>query len=93
MTNLIKIYTLYNVHSHKERDVLKDLLENHLPKEYTKKVIKKLALEEIAVSSGAVRNVKYGYCKNMAVFNAIIEIAREQKEISDRLKKNLQKAG
>lgn len=89
MTNLNKLYTLYDVKSHKEQEALKDLLTNHLPKEYTSKVIEKLASDKITVDSQTVRNTKGGICKNILVFNAIIEIAKTYKEISKRLKSNL----
>ena len=89
MTNLNKLYTLYDVHSHKEQETLKDLLSNHLPKEYTSKVIVKLASEELIVDSQMVRNTKSGISKNILVFNAIIEIAKEYKAAANRLKKNL----
>lgn len=91
MTNLNKLYTLYNVHTHNEQETLKDLLLNHLPKEYTSKVISKLETEEIIVDSQTVRNIKSGISKNILVFNAIIEIAKEYKTISNRLKTNLKK--
>tara|TARA_R110000868_G_scaffold56488_13_gene174876 strand:+ start:9241 stop:9519 length:279 start_codon:yes stop_codon:yes gene_type:complete len=91
MTNLNKLYTLYDVHSHKEQETLKDLLSNHLPKEYTNKVIARLASEGIKVDSQTVRNTKSGISKNILVFNAIIEMAKEYKSVSNRLKKNLQK--
>lgn len=89
MTNLNKLYTLYDVHSPKEQQTLEDLLANHLPKEYTAKVILKLANEDILVDSQTVRNIKSGINKNILVFSAIIEIATEYKAISIRLKKNL----
>lgn len=92
MTNLNKLTTLYNVQTHKEQEVLKDLIENHLPNEYTALVIKKLQENNQKVSSSMVRNVKCGTNKNIAVFNAIIEVAKEHKMISQQLKKNLQKA-
>lgn len=91
MTNLNKLCTLYNVHSTKEQETLKDLLTNHLPKEYTNKIIAKLALEGIEVDSQTIRNTKSGISKNVLVFNAIIEMAKEYKSVSNRLKKNLQK--
>ncbi len=91
MTNLNKLYTLYDVQLHKEQQVLKDLLENHLPKEYTSKVIRKLANDNIVVDSQTVRNIKSGISKNILIFNAIIEVAKAYKDISNRLKKNLQK--
>lgn len=89
MTNLNKLYTLYDVHSQIEQETLKDLLTNHLPKEYTAKVIRKLANENIIVDSQMVRNIKSGISKNILVFNAIVEIAKEYKTISNLLKKNL----
>ncbi len=91
MTNLNKLYTLYNVESIKEKEVLKDLLVNHLPKEYTAKVILRLAKDKIKTDSQTVRNTKSGISKNILIFNAIIEVAKEHKYISNRLKKNLQK--
>lgn len=91
MTNLNKLYTLYNVYTHNEQETLKDLLLNHLPKEYTGKVISKLETEDIIVDSQTVRNTKSGISKNILVFNAIIEIAKEYKTISNRLKTNLKK--
>ena len=90
MTNLNKLYTLYNVQSIKEQEVLKDLLVNHLPKEYTAKVIFKLANDNIKTDSQTVRNTKSGISKNILIFNAIIEVAKDHKHISNRLKKNLQ---
>lgn len=92
MTNLNKLCILYDVDPQKEREVLKDLLINHLPKEYTAKVIHKLALVNIDTDSQTIRNVKSGITKNILVFNAIVEVAKEYKGISHRLKKNLQKA-
>jgi uncharacterized protein YaaW (UPF0174 family) len=92
MTNLNKLYALYDVYGTKEQEVLKDLLENHLPKEYTSKVISKLSDEEgIAVDSQTVRNIKSGISKNIKVFNAIIEVAKEYETISNRLKNNLKR--
>jgi len=52
MTNLNKLYTLYDVHSY---------------------------------------NTKNGISKNIIVFNAIIEIAKEYKDTSNQLKRNLQR--
>ena len=92
MTNLNKLYTFYDITTQKEQEVLKDLLINHLPKEYTTKVINKLSTHNISIDSQTIRNTKSGISKNLLVFNAIIEIAKEYKEMSNRLKKNLQKA-
>ncbi len=89
MTNLNKLYTLYDIHGHKEQKALKDLLTNHLPKEYTSKVIDKLRANKVSVDSQTVRNTKAGISKNILVFNAILEIAKEYKTMSDRLKKIL----
>ncbi|WP_303318215.1 hypothetical protein Q4Q34_11095 [Flavivirga abyssicola] len=89
MTNLNKLYALYNIDIHKEQETLKDLLVNHLPKEYTSKVMDKLNTNEIIVDSQTVRNTKAGISKNILVFNAIIEVAKEYKAMSNRLKKNL----
>ncbi|GAA3616838.1 hypothetical protein Q4Q39_00785 [Flavivirga amylovorans] len=89
MTNLNKLYALYNIEMHKDQETLKDLLENHLPKEYTSKVIQKLKTNEIIVDSQMVRNTKAGISKNILVFNAIIEVAKEYKIMANRLKKNL----
>lgn len=93
MTKINKIASFYNVHSHKELKVLEDLIENHIPGRYTQKVINKLAKEGIAVSSDVVRNIKGGFEKDVRVFNAIIEVAKENKAGLDRLKNNLQNAG
>lgn len=90
MTNLNKLYTLYDVHSKKEQEALKDLLVNHLPKEYTAKVIHKLSADNIVIDSQTIRNTKSGITKNILVFNAIIEVANEFKAISNRFKENLQ---
>ncbi|TGV00518.1 hypothetical protein [Flavivirga rizhaonensis] len=89
MTNLNKLYALYGIDIHKEQETLKDLLVNHLPKEYTSKVMDKLNTNEIIVDSQTVRNTKAGISKNILVFNAIIEVAKEYKTMSNRLKKNL----
>jgi hypothetical protein len=91
MTNLNKLYTLYDINGPKAQESLKDLLLNHLPKEYTSKVINKLNLENITVDSQTVRNTKAGIIKNILVFNAIIEIASEHKSLSNHLKNNLLK--
>ena len=91
MTNLNKLYTLYNIHGAKAQEALKDLLTNHLPKEYTTKVIKKLSNEDVTVDSQTVRNTKAGITKNILIFNAIIEIAKEYQALSNQLKKNLLK--
>ncbi|GGD29117.1 hypothetical protein [Hyunsoonleella pacifica] len=89
MTNLNKLYTLYDVSSGKEKNVLKDLLINHLPKEYTKMVINNLKLKGIQVDSQTVRNTKSGISKNILVFNAIVEVAKEFKTISNQFKDKL----
>lgn len=89
MTNLNKLCALYDIDTPKEQKALKDLLTNHLPKEYTGKVIDKLNTNNIVVDSQTVRNTKAGISKNILVFNAIIEIAKEYKTMSERLKKNL----
>ncbi|GAA3585102.1 hypothetical protein GCM10022395_36400 [Snuella lapsa] len=91
MTNLNKLYALYDVRSQKERDTLSDLLTNHLPKEYTSLVIQKLKRQGIYTDSQSVRNIKGGISKNILVFNAIVEIANEYKTVSNRLKDNLRK--
>ncbi|MEC3906847.1 hypothetical protein VOI54_07440 [Tamlana sp. 2201CG12-4] len=90
MTNLNKLYTFYDISTPKEKEALRDLLVNHLPKEYTGKVIDKLRANNIEVDSQTVRNIKSGICKNILVFNAIIEVANEFKTISNNLKANLQ---
>ena len=82
----------YNVQTHIEKERMKDLLENHLPKNYAKKVISKLSEEKIAVDSQFVRTVKGGFRKDVIVFNAIIEVATEAETISKRIKKNLKPA-
>jgi hypothetical protein len=89
MTNLNKLYTFYDIQTTHEQETLKDLLTNHLPKEYTSMVINKLSADKIIVDSPIIRNTKCGIIKNILVFNAIIEIAHEYKSISNRLKKNL----
>ena len=89
MTNLNKLYTYYDIHSSKEQETLKDLLINHLPKEYTNTVIANLASKGIKVDSQTVRNAKSGINKNIVVFNAIIEMAKEYKYLSEQLKENL----
>lgn len=91
MTNLNKLYALYDVDSVKEQETLRDLLLNHLPREYTAMVISKLKSENIKVDSQMVRNIKSGIGKNILIFNAIVEVANEYKTLSKRLKKNLQK--
>lgn len=92
MTNLNKLYTFYNVHSHNEQEMLKELLETYLPKEYTTLVIEKLKENNIEVSASIIRNVKHGLTKNIAVFNAILQVAKSHKALNEQLKKNLQKA-
>lgn len=89
MTNLNKLYALYDIRTRTEQEALEDLLTIHLPKEYTSKVIDKLNANGIIVDSQTVRNTKAGISKNILVFNAIIEIAREYKTMSNRLKKIL----
>lgn len=89
MTNLNKLCALYDIQIPKDQEVLKDLLTNHLPKEYTGKVISKLNASGITVDSQTVRNTKAGISKNILVFNVIIEIAKEYKVMSNHLKKNL----
>ncbi|WP_203258101.1 hypothetical protein [Hyunsoonleella ulvae] len=89
MTNLNKLYTHYDVSSVKERNVLKNLLVNHLPKEYTKMVINNLKSKGIHVDSQTVRNTKSGISKNILVFNAIVEVAKEFETISNQFKEKL----
>lgn len=89
MTNLNKLYTSYEVNTPKEREVLKDLLTNHLPKEYTAMVISKLKAKHFEVDSQTVRNTKCGLTKNIVIFNTIIEIAKEYKHMALKLKDNL----
>ncbi|MDD7886349.1 hypothetical protein [Flavivirga sp. 57AJ16] len=89
MTNLNKLYALYDIRILKEQKALEDLLIKHLPKEYTSKVIDKLSANKVIVDSQTVRNTKAGISKNILVFNAIIEVAKEYKVMANRLKKNL----
>ncbi|WP_242204946.1 hypothetical protein [Aestuariivivens insulae] len=89
MTNLNKLYTSYDVNTPKEREVLKDLLTKYLPKEYTAIVISKLKAKHYEVDSQTVRNTKCGLTKNIVIFNTIVEIAREYKSITLKLKENL----
>ncbi|GAB1857480.1 hypothetical protein MHTCC0001_23160 [Flavobacteriaceae bacterium MHTCC 0001] len=89
MTNLNKLYTLYGVDTRKEKDALKDLLTNHLPKEYTRMVINKLELKGVQVDSQTVRNTKGGISKNLLIFSAIVEVAKEYKIISNQFKEQL----
>ncbi|WP_242085479.1 hypothetical protein [Aestuariivivens sediminis] len=89
MTNLNKLYKFYDVQDPQERKALKDLLTNHLPKEYTAIVIGKLRANHIEVDSQSVRNTKCGISKNLIIFNSIIETATEYKELSQKLKDNL----
>ncbi len=91
MTNLNKLYALYDIHDSKAQESLKDLLLNHLPKEYTDKVIKKLSDQNISIDSQTVRNTKAGLTKNILIFNTIIEIAKEYQDLSEKLKNNLLK--
>ena len=63
MTNLNKLHALYGIHIRKEQEALKDLLTNHLPKEYTSKVIDKLKANKVIVDSQTVRNTKAGISK------------------------------
>lgn len=89
MTNLNKLYSLYYINGTQAQKALKDLLVNHLPKEYTEKVIKKLKEDNIITDSQTVRNTKAGIIKNILVFNAIIEVAKEHQTLSNKLKNNL----
>ncbi|WP_242094852.1 hypothetical protein [Aestuariivivens sediminicola] len=89
MTNLNKLYTIYDVQEPKEKEVLKDLLTNHLPKEYTAIVINRLRHNDVQVDSQSVRNTKCGISKNLVIFSTIIEIAQEYKQLSKKLKDNL----
>lgn len=87
MTNLNKLYTLYNVHSHIEQENLSDLLENHLPNEYTQLVLDKL--RDNTLTSQLVRTVKAGIRKNIAVFTAIVEVANDAKILDQKLREKL----
>lgn len=89
MTKINKIFSFYNVQSHKEREAVTDLLENHLPFKYAETVVVRLKSKGIEVSNGMVRNVKSGINKNIAVFNEIITLAKETKALSKQMKKNL----
>ncbi|MFB9055031.1 hypothetical protein ACFFVB_18265 [Formosa undariae] len=89
MTNLNKLYTLYDVHSHKRAKV-KDLLKNHLPSGYSKKVEKKLLDEGVIVPLQSIRQVKFGTFKNAVIFNAILEVAIENKKAKVKLQKTLE---
>ncbi|GAA3648315.1 hypothetical protein [Flavivirga jejuensis] len=89
MTNLNKLCALYDIQTRTEQEALENLLTIHLPKEYTAKVIDKLKENGISSDSQTVRNTKAGISKNILVFNAIVEIAREHKTMSNRLKKIL----
>ncbi|OBQ56067.1 hypothetical protein JJL45_05360 [Tamlana sp. s12] len=91
MTNLNKLYTLYDVHSHNKGKV-KDLLSNHLPSNYTKKVQDNLLSEGIEISRQSIRQVKLGTYKNLAVFNELLEVAIQNKHARKKLTEILKKA-
>lgn len=91
MTKINKIFSFYNVQSHKQQAAVKDLLENHLPFKYAETVVVRLKEKNIEVTNGMVRNVKSGFNKNIAVFNEIIQLASETKALSQNIKKTLVK--
>ena len=91
MTNLNKLFSFYDVHSHEAQENLKNLLFNHLPHDYTKHIIAKLKEENVTASSQTVRNVKSGITKDVIVFGAIVEFAKKSKEAKETIKDTLKK--
>lgn len=89
MTNLHILFDYYNVHSHNQK-LVKELLTKHLPSKYTPLVVKRLAEQGIEVDAGQVRNVKCGRTKDLKIYEAIINLAQEQKRIADALNDSLQ---
>ncbi|WP_417200070.1 hypothetical protein [Bizionia sp.] len=91
MTNLNKIFKLYDVQSHNQRTV-KELLTVHLPKTYTSEVIEYLNALGVSASSQTVRNVKSGTHKDLIIFNAIITLAEKYQQLAKDLENKLQTA-
>ena len=82
MTNIDKLKTLYNMQSHKAEKVI-DLLDNHLPYSYSKKVVEIAKKRRLETSETLVRNVKGLINKNLHILNIILEVAKSHKNLME----------
>lgn len=82
MTNIAKISTDENMHSHK--DVLA-FLDEYLRYGYVKECKKRLLKQSVDVTHGHIRNVKSGVRTDWKVLEVLAEIASENKAAKDRV--------
>lgn len=76
MTNINKISTDNDVHSHNQAV---DFLKEHLRYGYVKEAKNRLEAKKLKYSSGDIRNIKNGIVKDWKVLEILAEIALENK--------------
>ena len=79
MTNINKIVSGYNMHSHKATKCM-ELLNNHLPHGYSKKVKAIADARNIKTSPQIIRNVKSLVSFDLQIFTILIEFAALNEE-------------
>lgn len=63
-----------------------EIIEAHLPFNYTTEVLKKLPPDS-GITSGMIRNVKQKLSKRIDILNAMVEVALENKKLEENFRK------
>lgn len=84
MTNVTKNNKADNVQTHIEKAY--QIIDKHLPFNYVELVLEKLP-ENTKISKGMIRNVKNKSSKRIDILNAMVEVALENKDLEDKLKR------
>ena len=64
-----------------------NFLKEHLPGRYVEKTLERLGWEKDKTNIARVRNVRYGFSKDSIVLLTLIEIANENKEAAEAVRK------
>lgn len=87
MTKIIEKNKKDDMHSHIDKAY--DIINEHLPENYTDEVIKRAADE--SVTKGIIRNLRYRITKypstRLPLLNIMVQIALEHKEQKEQLSK------
>lgn len=84
-TNVNNIQRFYDVQLHIAEEYA-ELLEEHLPRYYGPTVAKRLQHNDYKPSLSKVQKVRKGIVNDSVIFYELVEVAKEYKESSQRLK-------
>lgn len=76
------------MHSHNASEV-NELLKNHLPHGYARKVVEKANIQGVRVSQETVRKIKTLVYADIQILNLLVELATETKAVAEAQKKKL----